>query len=345
MFDERLFFFIHGMATMFFIVTGFAHFRDKNTSRLKKLCGYILLYWAFLEIKDLALYIFPLLRGNYASNLLILVDMTAIPAGCFFVIELLNAGWCTLRRAALLLFPFILSIVAYAVAPYDCIMHATFIFVVGYSIGFMIYMVYAVRRYNQQLINNFSNIEYIHVRWLKGVAVMLTACLTAWVISYYFSSWMIDGLYQTLLVGMWAIALYFADRQQPIELSSISPLPTSNFNGPDLTENLHQALDIDKVWLNPHLTLLDLAKHVGTNRTYLSNYLNTSLHTNFYDYINGFRLQAALDKMHDPASTATMLEIAESSGFNSLSTFRRVFVKVKGCTFVEYRQRIDVNKP
>ena len=63
-------------------------------------------------------------------------------------------------------------------------MHATFIFVVGYSIGFMIYMVYAVRRYNQQLINNFSNIEYIHVRWLKGVAVMLVACLIAWVISY-----------------------------------------------------------------------------------------------------------------------------------------------------------------
>ena len=119
MLDERLFFFIHGMATMFFIVTGLAHFRNKNTSRLKKLCGYVLLYWAFLEIIDLALYIFPLLRGNYSSNLLILVDMTAIPAGCFFVIELLNAGWCTLRRAALLLFPFVLSVVAYAVAPYD----------------------------------------------------------------------------------------------------------------------------------------------------------------------------------------------------------------------------------
>ena len=344
MLDERLFFFIHGMATMFFIVTGFAHFRNKKSSRLKKLCGYVLLYWAFLEIKDLALYIFPILRGNYASNLLILVDMTAIPAGCFFVIELLNAGWCTLRRAALLLLPFVLSVVAYAVAPYDCIMHATFIFVVGYSIGFMIYMVYAVRRYNQQLINNFSNIEYLHVRWLKGVAVMLVACLIAWVISYYFSSWMIDGLYQTLLVGMWATALYFAERQQPVQLPAISSTPILPVSGPDLTENLHQALNVDKVWLNPHLTLSDLAKQVGTNRTYLSNYLNTSLQTNFYDYINGFRLQAALEQMHDPASTATMVEIAESSGFNSLSTFRRVFVRAKGCTFVEYRQRIESEK-
>lgn len=218
MFDERLFYFIHGMATMFFIYAGLLFVRERSTSRLKELCGYVLLYWAFLEVKDLALYLFPIIRNNYVSNLIILLDMTAIPAGCFFVIELLNAGWCTARRASLLLSPFVLFIVVYAFFPLDIVMHLSFIFVICYSISFIIYMMYAMRRYNLQLINNFSNLEYIHLGWLKGVAFMLSACLTVWTLSYYFSSWVIDSLYQVLLVSMWTTAIYFAERQKPVQI-------------------------------------------------------------------------------------------------------------------------------
>ncbi len=104
-------------------------------------------------------------------------------------------------------------------------------------------------------------------------------------------------------------------------------------------------MEQDRLWLNPHLTLADLAAEVGTNRTYLSNYLNNTLHTTFYDYINGFRLEAALRRLHDPDSTTTMVEIAEQCGFNSISTFRRVFVRAKGCSFVEYRHRIEQSHP
>lgn len=83
---------------------------------------------------------------------------------------------------------------------------------------------------------------------------------------------------------------------------------------------------------------------VGTNRTYLSNYLNNTLNTTFYDYINGFRLKAALEQLNDPASSVTMVELAESCGFNSTSTFRRVFVRAMGCSYVEYRDRILAQK-
>lgn len=99
-------------------------------------------------------------------------------------------------------------------------------------------------------------------------------------------------------------------------------------------------LNQDKIWKNPQLTLSDLAMAVGTNRTYLSNYLNNSLNKTFYDYINTFRLNAALQVLNDPASTATMVEIAEACGFNSISTFRRVFVRVKGCSLTDYRHKV-----
>lgn len=97
----------------------------------------------------------------------------------------------------------------------------------------------------------------------------------------------------------------------------------------------------ERVWLNPHLSLSDLATLAGTNRTYLSNYLNQTLNTTFYDYINHYRLEAALKQLEDANASATVAEIAEACGFNSLSTFRRVFMRAKGCTFAEYRQQIS----
>ncbi len=49
----------------------------------------------------------------------------------------------------------------------------------------------------------------------------------------------------------------------------------------------------EQVFLNPKLTLSDLALRVGTNRTYLSNYINQVLHQTFFDYINSLRLTYA----------------------------------------------------
>ena len=55
MFDERLFYYIHGFATMFFLLEGLRRFRNKKGERLNRICGYILLYWSILEFKDLLL--------------------------------------------------------------------------------------------------------------------------------------------------------------------------------------------------------------------------------------------------------------------------------------------------
>lgn len=348
MLDERLFYFIHGVATMYFFVAGMNRVRREEASRLERLCGYVLLYWCFLETKDLLFYLAPEIRQSYISNLLILIDMTAVTAGCGFVIELLNAGWFTPRRALGLVSPFLLSIVAYAVTAMEWIVDATFIFVVCYSIGFVIYMVYAVRRYNRLLRENLSNVEYVHVRWLKWVATMLAACLVVWIASCYFSSWVVDSCYQLMLVSMWVVTLYFADRQRAPQIAPAVTAPAKASSeqvlGAALEHKLAQLLEEERVWLNPQLTLSDLAMQVGTNRTYLSNYLNNTLNTTFYDYINGFRLKAALEQLNDPATSVTMVELAESCGFNSTSTFRRVFVRAMGCSYVEYRDRILAQK-
>lgn len=329
-------------------MAGLHRINRKDASRLERVCGYILLYWCFLETKDLVFYAAPIFRDNYLSNILILIDMTAITAGCSFVIELLNAGWFTPRRALALVSPFLLSILAYAVLDAECVVHATFIFAVLYSIAFVLYMIYAVRRYNRILRENLSNIEYVHVRWLKGVAVMLAICLAVWITSCYYSSWIIDSCYQILLLLLWVVTLYFADRQRAPQIASISPANAAaegdNMVITLLERNLEQLIHEQRVWMKPHLTLPELASLAGTNRTYLSNYLNNTLNTTFYDYINNFRLKAALEYLDDPDTSLTMVELAEMCGFNSISTFRRVFVRAMGCSYVDYRDQVLAQK-
>ena len=117
-------------------------------------------------------------------------------------------------------------------------------------------------------------------------------------------------------------------------------MPSDGVLSDVMIHKLEHLLIEEQIWKNPQLTLADLAMAVGTNRTYLSNYLNHSLSTTFYDYINSFRLEAALKILDDPTSTATMVDIAELCGFNSISTFRRVFVRAKGDSLAEYRQRV-----
>lgn len=342
MISERLFYFIHGLVTMYFLMAGFRRITRRESSRLERLCGAILLYWGFLELKDLVFYAAPIIRENYISDMLIFVDMTAIPAGFCFVLELLDSGWCTVKRVAWSLAPYLLATLLYAVIKSEWIFHGVFIYSVLYGLCTLIYIYFAMKRYNKMLNENYSNIEFLQVSWLLEVVVMLVITFGAWTVSCYFSSWIVDSCYQLLLLSMWVLVVYHADRQQVPSIAPASSLklPSDGVLNEALVAKLERLLVEERIWINPHLTLSDLAVAVGTNRTYLSNYLNSTLNTTFYDYINGFRLEAALAKLDDPTSTATMIEIAESCGFNSISTFRRVFVRVKGCSFAEYRQRV-----
>ncbi|MBQ6688825.1 MAG: helix-turn-helix transcriptional regulator [Bacteroidales bacterium] len=83
-----------------------------------------------------------------------------------------------------------------------------------------------------------------------------------------------------------------------------------------------------------------MASFVGTNRTYLSEYLNDSIGVTFYEYINEWRVKEACRIMDDASEKRrTMLEVAEMSGFNSGSTFNRSFSKVMGMTPSAYARK------
>lgn len=111
------------------------------------------------------------------------------------------------------------------------------------------------------------------------------------------------------------------------------------FDAKNLTmlERLHTIMEERQLYLNPNFSIIDLTNLLGTNRTYVSVYLNEVLGKSFFDFVNEFRLQVA-EKMVCETND-NFRDIAMRSGFNSLSTFRRAFVRKHGMTPGGYRAR------
>ena len=102
-----------------------------------------------------------------------------------------------------------------------------------------------------------------------------------------------------------------------------------------MSKRMKVLFDEDKIYLDPELRLSALAVQLGTNRTYMSNYFNQYCGTSFYDYVNRFRLEHSKNLLTD--SDYTYEVIASMSGFNSLSTFRRAFQMMYGCSPKQWR--------
>ena len=100
-------------------------------------------------------------------------------------------------------------------------------------------------------------------------------------------------------------------------------------------EKFSTVFEKKKLFMNTKLTIIDLAKEMGTNRTYISDYINNELGTTFFDYVNQRRIMEAEALLR---TTKESLEsISSMSGFNSPSTFRRAFMKKYNCTPGKYR--------
>jgi len=100
-----------------------------------------------------------------------------------------------------------------------------------------------------------------------------------------------------------------------------------------LCQTLQKAMLEEKIYKDPHLTLLHLAEQLEAKPHQITQVLNRKLGKSFYDYINEFRVKESIQLMQDPAfSHYTLIAIAYESGFNSKATFNRFFKKMTGKT-------------
>ncbi len=92
-----------------------------------------------------------------------------------------------------------------------------------------------------------------------------------------------------------------------------------------------------KGFLNPRLTIIELCKIIGINRTYLSNYINHIYGLNFNLWINHLRIEEAKLLMVQPPKR-NLSEIAERIGFTDLAHFSKQFKFQEGVSPSEWRK-------
>jgi len=96
---------------------------------------------------------------------------------------------------------------------------------------------------------------------------------------------------------------------------------------------LTQLMETKQPYLQPKLSLEDLATLMNLDKSTLSRVINEGFQMNFYDFINTYRVEHFIVLSQDSKyQHYTLLGLAYESGFNAKSTFHKAFKKIKNTT-------------
>jgi AraC-like DNA-binding protein len=109
-----------------------------------------------------------------------------------------------------------------------------------------------------------------------------------------------------------------------------------------IVSKLLQVMETEKPFLEPELTLPELANRLSISPHHLSQVINREMDKSFFDFVNEFRVQEAKRLLTSPqCAHLSILGIALDAGFNSKSAFYTAFAKYIGMTPSEFRKKSE----
>lgn len=92
-------------------------------------------------------------------------------------------------------------------------------------------------------------------------------------------------------------------------------------------------------YLDPDLSLRQVASVLKTNTTYLSRLINGEFGMNFYTFVNRYRIDYAISMIRDSEDRLAGDILYTASGFKSRSVFYKLFKEKTGCSPQDYMQK------
>jgi len=210
-------------------------------------------------------------------------------------------------------------------------------------IGLIIYMVRALRQYGRWLRDNYADLEHKEVwqSFLVLAAILLMFAFYAFIYkgpAYLYAMQVVSAVLVCYL--LWRVEtlsdLSISPSQGLSEDLSLSANQESDADQKNLTRNIGPLLQkycIDtQLYLQHDLTLIQLAKAIGTNRLYLSQYFS-SQGMNYNVYINNLRINYFISLYREAVTarrSVTAQQLAQESGYRSYNTFREAFKRKTG---------------
>ncbi len=234
----------------------------------------------------------------------------------------------------------------------------------------LVYLVacFVLLRTHQRTIRQaFSDIARIRLQWLTRFLYFLAGVWGIGFLTVQLSLLPLDvGFEPVLLVYAAAsVGLYgmgFAGMSQPLIFNAGAPtvlppeLPAGEPESPVKEKYTRSGLSDEQSeqyaillsatmtrgepFLKNDLTIEELAQLTSIPRHHLSQVINDLFGTNFYDYINAYRVENAKALLHSPRyRDQTILSLAFEAGFNSKTTFNTVFKKSTGLTPSQFAKK------
>lgn len=212
-----------------------------------------------------------------------------------------------------------------------------------------------LRKHAKALPDNFSALEKINLNWLRflvlayatglvGVVILAELDVPDAALHFY-------GTLVILIIGARGLTQteIFSREDTPKAILQAGPKYGRSSLTREQAEEAERLLlavmENDKLFLDEELSLRSLSEKVGLAPSYVSQVINERLKKNFYDFVNGYRIEEAQRVLRDPRRRdQKILGIAFDTGFASKVAFNRVFKKYTGSTPSEYKSRYQGNK-
>jgi AraC-like DNA-binding protein len=125
-------------------------------------------------------------------------------------------------------------------------------------------------------------------------------------------------------------------QEEPLLKMQANPDPKAT----GIANKIVALLEKEKIYQEPELTIKNMADKIQVPYYQVSQAINDVLNKNFYDLVNGYRVEEAKRLLLHPGNrNYTILSVGFEAGFNSKTTFNTVFKKFTGLTPTEYRDK------
>jgi len=222
-----------------------------------------------------------------------------------------------------------------------------------------------LKEYKQKVLDVFSNSDKIDLQWLRKLILFFYACYALTILAsmviyfgdislaftdYFYYFMMVVFVF---LIGYWGHqqgSVFNLEKAKRIEIEAISheksPTPLKN-NGKSMGKEaieLRKMMEDEKPYLEPMLTINDLATRLDMPAHQLSKLIHNEFGKNFYEFINHYRIESFKTKVTSHQyQNLTLLAIAFECGFNSKSAFNRIFKEQTGLTPRDYKLQAKSN--
>lgn len=235
----------------------------------------------------------------------------------------------------------------------------------------MVYPILAlilIRNYNRNLPDYQSNINVTVIKGMKIGTILIFISWMTGAIGAHLGMFNIDVrvdlfifVYLFLVLIIYVIS-YVALRspetyklsEKQIESVKVNPIQSANKSellrakpgenigttlkddqspNDQLTKQLIEFMSKEKPYLNPELSLQELADTLIISRHQLSSAINQEQNVNFYCFVNTYRVNEVIRLMQMPENKhLKIISLAYEAGFNSKASFNRIFKQITGNT-------------